>query len=145
MSGGIELQQRLTAGADDKSSLPVILSGAARGSFASGAVEGPALRAAQVSILRPGANDAPFFSIAAASACRRKFSAAGTIGVGKIRIAELADGRRAVGFASRPEIAARKAAEDRGASGLRTLALQRVEDFFDRVHKSSFSAFSSGF
>ena len=58
---------------------------------------------------------------------RRKLSAAGTIGVGKIRVAELADRRCAVGFAAGPEIAARKAAEDRGASRVRAFALQRVK------------------
>ena len=57
----------------------------------------------------------------------------------KFGIAEPADGRGAVGLATRPEIASGKAAEDGGAARLRALALQGIEDLFDRVtHKSCF-------
>jgi hypothetical protein len=51
----------------------------------------------------------------------------------------LADGCRTVLLATRPEIAAGKAAEDGRAACLRAFALQRIENFFDRVrHKRSF-------
>jgi hypothetical protein len=59
--------------------------------------------------------------------------------IGKIRVAELADRRRTILLAPRPQIAPRKTAEDRRAPGLRPFALQRVENLFDSVsHKSSF-------
>src|ERR1700683_1191472 len=103
----IELQKPLAAGADDKS-----------------------LAACFVA--------RPFFLNRRGQFFRRsKLSAAGAIRIGKIRIAELADGGSAIDLAARPEIAAGKAAEDGGAPVLRTFALQRVEDFFDGVHEDS--------
>ena len=74
---------------------------------------------------------------------RCELPAARPVRAHKIGVAELADGRGAVRLAARPEIAAGKAAEDRGAPGLRALALQRVEDFLDGVtHKNQLSALS---
>lgn len=64
---------------------------------------------------------------------RRKLPSTGTVGSHEIRIAELADGGGTILLAPRPEIARRKPAEDRGAPGVSALALQRIEDFLDRV------------
>src|SRR5207248_9522717 len=52
----------------------------------------------------------------------------------EIGIAEIACRRRAIGFASRPQVASGEAAEDRGGSGVRTFALERVEDLLHRIH-----------
>ena len=51
----------------------------------------------------------------------------------KIGIAELANRSRPVFFSPRPEVAAGKAAEHRGASCLSALALERVKNLLDRV------------
>ena len=52
----------------------------------------------------------------------------------EIGIAEVADGGRAIRLATRPQVAAGEATEHRRTSGVRALALQRVEDLFDGVH-----------
>ena len=52
----------------------------------------------------------------------------------EIRVAELADGRRAIRLAPRPEVAAGEAAEHGRPPGVRAFALQGVEDLFDGVH-----------
>lgn len=62
-----------------------------------------------------------------------KFAASCSIYADKISIAELTNRSGAIGFPARPEVASCEAAEDRSAAGLRTLALQRVENFFDGV------------
>ena len=62
-----------------------------------------------------------------------ELAAARPIGADKIGVAELADRVGAILFQPAPQIAAGKAQEHRGAAGLRALALQRVEDFLDRV------------
>jgi len=62
-----------------------------------------------------------------------EFAAPCSIHSDKIRVAELTNRRSSIGFAARPEIAAGETAEDRGTTSLRTLALQRIEDFLDGV------------
>src|SRR5262245_65284871 len=54
----------------------------------------------------------------------------------EISVAEVADGVRAIGFASRPEVAAGEPAEHRGSSGVRAFALKRIKDFLNGVHGS---------
>src|SRR5262249_8283803 len=56
-----------------------------------------------------------------------------SINADEIRIAELADRVRPIALASRPKIAAGEAAEHSRSPGLCALALERVEDLFDRV------------
>ena len=51
----------------------------------------------------------------------------------EIRVAEGADGGRAVGLAPAPQVAAGEAAEHGGAAGLPALALECVEDLFDGI------------
>ena len=70
--------------------------------------------------------------------CVRKLSralelAAIRSGADEIGVAELTNRARAIFLSARPEIAAAESTEDRGAPSLRALALQRVEDLFDRV------------
>jgi hypothetical protein len=55
------------------------------------------------------------------------------IGAKKICVAEFTDCLRAICLTPAPEIASAEAAEDSGASGVHALALQRVENLFDRV------------
>src|ERR1039458_6862786 len=70
-------------------------------------------------------------------------SAATSIGIGKIGVAELADCRRAVLLASRPEIASGKSAKDCRPARLRAFTLEGVEDFLDSVaHKNKLLAIS---
>ena len=112
MQGGderrIELQQRFAAGADDKA---------------------PGERG----IRRPGAGDGGSQLLGGFES-----AAAGSIEADEVCVAEAADGSGAVGLAPGPEVAARKATEDRRAAGLRAFALEGIEDFLDRVgHKNS--------
>src|SRR5262249_24856551 len=51
-------------------------------------------------------------------------------------VAEFAHGAGAIFLATRPQIAAGEATEHGPAAGLRALALQGEEYFFDRVHRS---------
>src|SRR3546814_9203210 len=99
---GIELQQRLAAGADDET--PVAAGAAPDGSDGlgqgRGIIETPAVFA---------------------------------VGADKVRVAEAALGRGAVLLAAGPQVAAGKTAEHGSAAGLAALALQRLEDFLDRV------------
>jgi hypothetical protein len=60
-----------------------------------------------------------------------EFAAAHAVGSDELSIAKLADCALAVGFATAPEIASRKATEHCGAATLGTFALQGFEDFFD--------------
>jgi hypothetical protein len=53
----------------------------------------------------------------------------------KIRVAELADRSRAILLATTPQIASSEAAEHCGAPGVRTLALERVENFLHGVRQ----------
>ena len=76
---------------------------------------------------------------------RDEVSAATSIGIGKISVAEFTDRGRAVLLPSRTEIASGKPAKDSGPAALRAFALQGIEDFLYCVaHKNSFqpSAFS---
>src|SRR6185295_11959273 len=63
----------------------------------------------------------------------RKLPPAGPIRADEIGVAELADRLGAIGLAAAPEVAPGEAAEDRGPSGVRTLALERVVDLLHRV------------
>ena len=56
-----------------------------------------------------------------------------TIHADKISIAKLADGRTAVFFATRPQIASGKAQKHRTAARMDALALKRQENLFNRV------------
>src|SRR5919202_121548 len=62
-----------------------------------------------------------------------KSSTPATVCAHEIRITEAAYRRLSVRLTARPEIAAREAAEDGRTAGLGPLALQRIEDFLDRV------------
>src|SRR5579872_6999654 len=62
-----------------------------------------------------------------------KAAAARTIDTDEIRIAKAADGTRPIFLAPRPKIAPGETAKDRGAAGIETLALKRVEDFLDLI------------
>src|SRR6476646_1204470 len=57
------------------------------------------------------------------------------IGANKIGVAEIADGASAVGLAAGPQVAAGETAEHGGPPRLGAFALQRVEDFLDRIHR----------
>ncbi|MGF6730749.1 hypothetical protein OKW50_002830 [Paraburkholderia youngii] len=61
-----------------------------------------------------------------------------SVGADEVGVAETADGFRAILFAARPQIAACKTAEHGRPPGIRALALQRVEDFLDRVRHAAF-------
>src|SRR5579871_2450867 len=74
---------------------------------------------------------------------RRKLPSARPIRIRKIRIAKFADRAGSILFPPRPQIAARKTTEYRRAPRLRALALQRVEDLFDSVHRKQPLADSS--
>lgn len=65
---------------------------------------------------------------------RREFAASGAVCPYEICIAEAALGRRAVGLPAGPQIAPREPAEHGGRAGIRTLALERIEDFLDLIH-----------
>ena len=54
----------------------------------------------------------------------------------EVGIAELADGRGSVLFATAPEVTACEAAKDCRATGVRTFALERIEDLFYCVHST---------
>src|SRR5450830_216875 len=62
-----------------------------------------------------------------------ELTAALTVGADKVSIAKLANRRAAVFFASAPEIATRKATKHRRTTGMRALALQGIENFFNAV------------
>ena len=51
----------------------------------------------------------------------------------EVGVAEAADRGLAILLAARPEVAAREAAEDRRSAGVRSLALEGVEDLLDGV------------
>ena len=71
----------------------------------------------------------------------RVLSAVGSVGAHEIRIAEAADGFRAVVFQSAPQIAAGKTQEHGRAAAAGALALKRVIDFFDLVsHRTLYFA-----
>jgi hypothetical protein len=63
----------------------------------------------------------------------REFAAALAVGADEIGVAELAHRRGAVAFAPGPQVAAGKAAKHGRPAGVRALALQGVENFFDAV------------
>jgi len=65
---------------------------------------------------------------------RRETAAAFAVDADEIGVAELAVGFGAILLAAGPQIAAGKAAEDGGATRVRTLALQRVENLLHGVH-----------
>src|SRR5262249_11787095 len=56
-----------------------------------------------------------------------------TIDPDEIRVTEIASCRRAIALSAAPQVAAGKTAEDRRSPGMTAFALQRVEDFLDRV------------
>jgi hypothetical protein len=60
-------------------------------------------------------------------------SAAFAIGADKVGVAEAADGARAIGLATGPQVAAGEATEHRRPSGVCALALEGKEQLFDRV------------
>ena len=78
-----------------------------------------------------------FWTAAAKRLRRFKPAAAGTVGAEEIGVAELADGRAAVFFAPRPQVAAGEAAEHRRPPRVRAFALKRVINFLDRKHDAS--------
>jgi hypothetical protein len=102
----IQLQQRLTTGADHKLSTVG--------------------RPVQTGFSRPLPIDRPSQLFG-----RLKLSAASAINTNKIGIAKSAHRRRPVALAPRPEIAARKAAEDGRPAGVSPFTLECVEDFLD--------------
>src|SRR5258706_16183978 len=79
---------------------------------------------------------APFLLDGFGEVRRRIFSAPCAVGADELGIAEFADCRGPVLLVARPQITAGEAAKYRPAAGLRALALQREEYFFDRVHRS---------
>src|SRR5690606_25632584 len=64
---------------------------------------------------------------------RLEATATGAVDPHEIGVAEAADRLLPVTLAPGPEITARESTKDRGPSGVRALALQRVEDLFHRV------------
>src|SRR5918999_3802794 len=67
----------------------------------------------------------------------REASSARTIQPYEVGITELAGGVEPVLLAAAPQVAAGKAAEDRGTPGVGAFALEGVEDFFHRVSHAS--------
>jgi uncharacterized protein (TIGR00369 family) len=65
---------------------------------------------------------------------RREAATADPIGSNEIGIAKLANGLCPIRFATGPEIAPGEAAEHGRPAGVRTFALERVENFLDRIH-----------
>jgi hypothetical protein len=113
----VELEERLAPGADDERP----------GARAGGRLEG-ARPPGRVGSPRPRGGDRGGQGLR-----RGELAAALAVGADEIGVAEAAGGRRAVGLAPRPEVAAGEAAEDRRPAGVRPLALQRVEDLLHRV------------
>src|SRR5690606_31928738 len=64
-----------------------------------------------------------------------EFAAVRPVRADEIRVAKGADGAGAVLLAAGPQIAPGEAAENRGPARIRAFALQRVEDFLDRIHE----------
>jgi len=59
--------------------------------------------------------------------------AAKPVGADEVRVAEGTDGCASILLSSGPQIAARKAAEDGRPPGIAALALERIENLFDRI------------
>ena len=62
-----------------------------------------------------------------------EFSTTLTIGTNEVGIAELAHRRTPIFLAATPEVATAEAAKDRRSTGVRTLALQGVKNFFNAI------------
>jgi len=77
---------------------------------------------------RPGRRDSASKSLRIG-----ELAAPGPVDADEIGVAEGADRRRPVALEPRPQIAAGKTQEHRRPAGLRALALQRVEQLFDRI------------
>lgn len=73
-----------------------------------------------------------------------KFAAARSIRTDEVGVAKPAHSRGTIGFPTRPKVATRKSAEYRWTASVRALALQGVEDLFDRVHVASGEGASIG-
>src|SRR5436190_2621410 len=103
---GIELQQWLSAGADD---------------------ERPSIARTTFDDFRPAREHGV--------GERGRVGEAATVGADaeEVRVAELTDGVVPVGLAARPEVATAEAAEHGGTAGVLSFALQRVEDLLDGV------------
>lgn len=62
----------------------------------------------------------------------------------KVRIAKRANCSRAIGLASRPEIAAAETQKYRGPTGVRPFTLQRIKTLLDRIHVRSGRGVANG-
>src|SRR5262245_53566029 len=100
----VELEQGLAAGAHDKGTRPI------------GVDRGPSLRHRLREFGGSG-----------------KASTTGAVGPDKVGVTEPADCPRAIFVPSGPEVASGETAENGRSSRVRTLSLQRVEEFLDRV------------
>ena len=111
---GVELEQGFAAGTDDERGHPIRARLAGRA---------PRARAPPI-----GNRERERVGVGESTAVRANPD--------KIGVAELADRTMPVRLAPRPEIAPREAAEDGRAPGVRALALQRVEEFLDGIHRA---------
>ena len=85
---------------------------------------------------------------ARAHGVRQRFRVCEAAAVGthadEIGVTELTDGAMTIGFAPRPQVAAREPAEDGGTSGVLPFTLQRVENFPHDVRHDYLRAYGAG-